>query len=188
MDDALLVEAFRRTGDEVHFKALVERHRLPVFRLVLSLLGPGQQGVAEELTQEVFLKVYRKLGQFRGEAKFSSWLYRIAYNQAVQYRASPRFRTRHHGEEALEMSRSERPRDDPFIAASEKRTASTVKLCLTQLPDLYRSVLHLHYWMGMTVSEIGETLSVPDGTIKSYLHRGRAKLHALLAERGISDV
>ncbi len=82
MDDALLVQAFRRTGDQIHFKALVDRHRGPVFRLVLSMLGTGHREAAEELTQDVFLKVYQRLGQFRGEAKFSTWLYRIAYNQA----------------------------------------------------------------------------------------------------------
>jgi len=54
------------------------------------------------------------------------------------------------------------------------------------LPHLYRSVLHLHYWMGMTVPEISETLSAPEGTVKSYMHRARAKLHILLAEKGIS--
>ena len=188
MDDALLVQAFQRSGDEAHFKALVERHRGPVFRLVLSILGAGHHGAAEELTQDVFLTVYRKLGQFRGEAKFSSWLYRIAYNQAVDYRSRARFRAPHYGEEVLEMTPSDRPQDNPFTTASEGRTASVVKDCLAQLPHLYRSVLHLHYWMGMTVPEISETLSAPEGTVKSYMHRARSKLHKLLARRGISHV
>jgi RNA polymerase sigma-70 factor (ECF subfamily) len=188
MDDALLVQEFQRTGDEAHFKALVERHRGPVFRLVLSILGAGHHGAAEELTQDVFVKVYRKLGQFRGDAKFSSWLYRIAYNQALDHRSRARFRMPHYGEEVLEMTPSDKPQDDPFITTADERTASTVKECLAQLPHLYRSVLHLHYWMGMTVAEIGATLSAPEGTIKSYLHRARAKLHKLLARKGISHV
>jgi len=187
MDDALLVQAFQRTGDAAHFTVLVERHREPVFRLVLSLLGPGHQGAAEELTQDIFLKVYRKLDQFRGDAKFSSWLYRITYNHAARYRSRAWFRTPHYGEEVLDMTRSERPHDDPFTAASDKHRASIVQDCLGQLPDLYRSVLHLHYWMGMTVAEIGATISAPEGTVKSYLHRGRARLHALLADKGVSD-
>jgi RNA polymerase sigma-70 factor (ECF subfamily) len=188
MNDALLVQAFQRTGDEAHFRALVERHRGTVFRLILSILGTGHHGAAEEITQDVFLKVYRTLGQFRGEAAFSSWLYRIAYNQALNYRSRARFRAPHHGEEVLVKTPSDRPRDDPFNAAAEGRTTSVVKECLAQLPDLYRSVLHLHYWMGMTVPEISETLSAPEGTVKSYMHRARAKLHKLLAKKGISDV
>ena len=188
MDDALLVEEFQRSGDQAHFKALVERHRGPVFRLVLSILGAGHQGAAEELTQDVFLKVYRKLGQFRGEAKFSSWLYRIAYNQAIDYRSRVRFRTTHYGDEVLEMTPSDKPQDNPFTTALGERQASAVKECLAQLPDLYRSVLHLHYWMGMTVPEISARLSAPEGTVKSYMHRARAKLHKLLATKGISHV
>lgn len=187
MDDALLVQAFQRTGDDAHFRTLVERHRGPVFRLVLSLVGPGHRGAAEELTQDVFLKVYRKLGQFRGDAKFSTWLYRIAYNHAARYRSRTWFRTPHYGAEVLEMTQSNRPQDDPFGMTADGRTASVIKDCLAELPHLYRSVLHLHYWMGMTVSEISATLSAPEGTVKSYLHRARARLHALLAKKGISD-
>jgi len=186
MDDALLVREFRRTGDEAHFKTLVERHRGPVFRLVLSILGSGHHGAAEELTQDVFLKVYRKVHQFRGDAKFGSWLYRIAYNQAVDYRSSVRFKAPHYGEEVLEGTASQRPEDNPHALASQAGTASAVQECLAELPHLYRSVLHLHYWMGMTVPEISETLSAPDGTVKSYMYRARAKLHILLAEKGIS--
>ena len=188
MDDVPLVQAFQRTGDEAHFKALVDRHRSSVFRLVLSLLGVGHRAAAEELTQDVFLKVYQKLDQFRGEAKFSTWLYRIAYNQAVDYRARARFRARHYGEEVLETMPSNRPQDDPVATMSEGRTASVVKECLARLPDLYRSVLHQHYWMGMTVREISETLSAPEGTVKSYMHRARGRLHKLLAEKGVSNV
>lgn len=188
MDDALLVREFQRTGDQAHFKALVERHRERVFRLVLSILGAGHQGAAEELTQDVFVKVYRKLGQFRGEAKFGSWLHRIAYNQAVDYRSRLRFKATHYGEEVLEMTPSDKPHDDPFTTVARGHTAATVRECLAQLPHLYRSVLNLHYWMGMTVAEISRYLPAPEGTVKSYMHRARAKLHKLLAERGISHV
>ena len=188
MDDALLVQEFQRSGDQAHFKALVERHRGPVFRLVLSILGAGHAGAAEELTQDVFLKVYKKLGQFRGDSKFSTWLYRIAYNQAVDYRSRVRFRTPHYGEEVLEMTPTDKPQDNPFTSASDERQASVVMDCLAQLPHLYRSVLHLHYWMGMTVPEISAKIAAPEGTVKSYMHRARAKLHKLLATKGISHV
>lgn len=188
MDDALLVREFQRSGSPAHFDALVEGHKGQVFRLILSILGSGHQGEAEELTQEVFLKVYRKLGQFRGDSRFSSWLYRIAYNQAVSHRARARFRLPHVGEEVLQMAPSQRPEDDPLTSAVDAQTSAKVQECLAQLPDLYRSVLNLYYWMGMTVPEISRTLSAPEGTIKSYMHRGRARLHKLLAGKGISHV
>ncbi len=188
MDDAELVEQFRRTGDEAPFRALVERHRQPVFRLILSILGAGREGAAEELTQDVFVKVFRRLGQFRGEARFGSWLYRIAYNQAVDHRSRARFKMPHYGEEVLAMTPSDKPGDDPLESAARASSAAAVRDCLAELPHLYRSVLHLHYWLGMTVAEIGAALSAPEGTVKSYLYRGRARLHRLLAERGIVDV
>ncbi len=188
MDDAQLARELQRSGDPAHFEQLVERHRGAVFRLILSILGSGREGAAEELTQDVFVKVYRRIGQFRGEAKFSSWLYRIAYNQAVSYRSRARFRLPHYGEEVLAMTPSERPQDDPHQRATRAEIASAVKDCLDQLPHLYRSVLNLYYWMGMTVPEIGQTISAPDGTVKSYLYRGRARLQKLLDEKGIHHV
>ncbi len=188
MDDAVLVREFQRTHDQTHFNALVERHRGSVFRLILSILGPGREGEAEELAQEVFVKVYQKLDGFRGQSKFSSWLFRIAYNQALDRRSLLSFKATHQSEEVLEMTPSDRPDADPFQAAVDTRTRSALKGSIAELPELYRSVLHLHYWMGMTIAEVGETLSIPDGTVKSYLHRARAKLTGLLKNRGVTDV
>ena len=188
MDDDVLVREFQRTHDQSWFNALVERHRGPVFRLVLSILGPGREGEAEELAQDIFVKVYAKLDGFRGEAKFSSWLFRIAYNQALDHRSRLSFKATHQSEEVLAMTPSDKPEANPFQLTVDAESRATLKQCMEALPDLYRSVLHLHYWMGMTVAEVGSTLSIPDGTVKSYLHRARAKLHSLLTKRGISNV
>lgn len=187
MDDAQLVREFQRTADPASFAQLVERHRERVFRLVLSILGRGHEGEAEELAQDVFVKVHRKLEQFRGDAEFSSWLYRVAYNQALDHRSTLRFKAHHVSEEALATTPGSDRVSNPLEATLSADLKSTMKECLAELPDLYRSILHLHYWMGMTVAEISETLSTPTGTIKSYMHRARAKLTGLLEERGVSD-
>ena len=188
MDDALLVREFQRTADPAHFSALVERHRGPVFRLVLSILGPGREGEAEEIAQDVFVKVYQRLGQFRGDAQFRSWLYRIAYNAALDYRSRLSFKASHQSEEILSMSPSESRESNPFQVTVDAAQRSAVHRAMDRLPDLYRSALHLHYWMGMTVKEAAQALSVPEGTVKSYLHRGRAKLHTMLRQQGVTDV
>jgi RNA polymerase sigma-70 factor (ECF subfamily) len=187
MDDAVLVREFRRTRDETHFDALVERHREAVFRVILSILGPGREGEAEELTQDVFVKVYAKLDTFRGDAAFGSWLYRIAYNQALDRRSLLSFKAAHQSEEVLDMTPGDDPASDPqrLVLAAEAR--DVLRRSLLDLPHLYRSILHLHYWMGLTVAEVGEALSIPDGTVKSYLHRARARLHHLLKKRGFDD-
>ena len=187
MDDAQLVRRFQRTADPASFTELVERHREQVFRLVLSILGRGREGEAEELTQDIFVKVHRKLNQFRGDSKFSSWLYRVAYNQALDHRSTLRFRAVRVSEEALAMTPEEDRIADPLDVTLAADMKATMQECLAELPALYRSILHLHYWMGMTMAEIGETLSTPTGTVKSYMHRARAKLAGLLEERGVSD-
>ena len=188
MDDTVLVREFQRTHDQTHFNALVERHRGSVFRLILSILGPGREGEAEELAQDVFVKVYQKLDGFRGQAKFSSWLFRIAYNTALDRRSLLSFKATHQSEEVLAMTPTDKPEADPYQVAVSSRSKAALRSSMADLPDLYRSVLHLHYWMGMTVAEVGEALSIPDGTVKSYLHRARGKLAALLHNRGVNDV
>jgi len=188
MDDAVLVQEFQRTADPTHFNALVERHRGSVFRLILSIVGPGREGEAEELAQDVFVKVYQKLEHFRGDAQFKSWLFRIAYNTALDHRSRLSFRATHQSEEVLAMAPSKSRESNPFQITVDAAQKTALRKAMARLPDLYRSVLHLHYWMGMTVSEVGETLSVPEGTVKSYLHRARGKLYGILRKQGVTDV
>jgi RNA polymerase sigma-70 factor (ECF subfamily) len=188
MDDAVLVQEFQRTADPSHFEALVERHRGSIFRLILSILGPGREGEAEELAQDVFVKVYQRLDQFRGEAKFKSWLFRIAYNAALDHRSRMSFKAVHQSEEVLAMTPSESRESNPFQVTVDASQKIALRSAMERLPDLYRSALHLHYWMGLTVAEVGDTLSVPEGTVKSYLHRARAKLHEILRKQGVTHV
>ena len=91
-DHSLVVRA-RDAGDEEAFAELVRRYRQPAFRLVASILGQGFEAEAEEVTQEVFVRVHRALASFRGDAKFGSWLYRIAFNQALNLKARVRYRS-----------------------------------------------------------------------------------------------
>lgn len=188
MDDAVLVQEYQRTADPVHFSTLVERHRGSVFRLILSILGPGHEGEAEELAQDVFVKVYQRLDQFRGEAKFQSWLFRIAYNAALDHRSRLSFRATRQSEEVLVMTPSESRESNPLQVTVDADQKSAIHQAISRLPALYRSVLHLHYWMGMTVPEVSQTLSVPEGTVKSYMYRARAKLHEILRQQGVTHV
>lgn len=188
MDDAVLVQEFQRTADPSHFNALVERHRGSVFRLILSILGPGRAGEAEELAQDVFVKVYQKLDGFRGDAQFKSWLFRIAYNAALDYRSRLSFRATHQSEEVLAMTPNESRESNPFQITVDAAQKSAIQSAMSRLPDLYRSVLHLYYWMGLTIPEVSETLSVPEGTVKSYMYRARTKLHEILSKQGVTHV
>ena len=84
------------------------------------------------------------------------------------------------------MTPTDTPEADPFRVASDSKLRTTIESCLERLPDAQRSVLHLFYWMGLSVAEISETLSTPQGTIKSILYRARARLHEMLKNKGVT--
>jgi RNA polymerase sigma-70 factor (ECF subfamily) len=153
--------------------------------LALSILGPGFAGEAEEVAQEVFLRVHHSLASFRGDAQFSSWIYRIAFNQAINLKERVRYRAPHLGEQVLAAAVSSDV--DPLSLLESAGRNLALLECLNDLPEIYQSALRLHYWMGMGVSEIASLIGVPENTVKSYLHRARQRLHEMLKERGIRD-
>lgn len=184
-DEQLLAAARQRPDDPHAFAALVRRHQDRVFRLVLSVLGPGAEVEADDVAQDVFLRVHRRMSSFRGESRFRTWLYRVAFNLAVDRRRMARWRLPHVGTDALDTSATRKADDNPFAVASAAERARAVERGLHALPEVLQAVVRLHYWMDQSVDEIGETLSLPPGTVKSYLHRGRRHLLALLEEQGI---
>jgi RNA polymerase sigma-70 factor (ECF subfamily) len=184
--DERLVARCRDEGDERAFAELVSRYRDRVFRLAVSILGQGFAGEAEEVAQEVFLRVHRGLASFRGDAQFSSWLYRIAFNQAVNLKARVRYRAPHVGDEALQEMPA--PGASPLDRLHAARRNSVLWSCMEELPEVYQSALRLHYWMGESVAEIADLIGVPENTVKSYLHRARRLLHVMLQERGLANV
>ena len=184
-DDEAVVAAYRRTRDPDLFRVLVERHQERVFRLVASILGPFADLDAEEVTQEVFVRVHERLGGFRGESRFSTWLHRLAYNRTIERRRRARLRVEHVPCEELE---AEATATGPHEAALESERTRAVARLLEELPDLYRSVVHMHYWMDQSIDAIAETLGVPAGTVKSYLARARARLRERAKARGIEGL
>lgn len=184
--DEILVARCRDGGDEGAFADLVSRYRDRVFRLAVSILGQGFAGEAEEVAQEVFLRLHCGLGSFRGDAQFSSWLYRIAFNQAVNLKARVRYRAPHVGDETLHEMPSPDVGPDDRLQASRRN--AVLSECMGELPEVYQSALRLHYWMGESVAEIAELIGVPENTVKSYLHRARRLLHVMVEERGLRDV
>src|SRR5258708_5194291 len=170
-DDVALVSACQ-VGDQDAFALLVQRHQRFVFNLVFRMLGQYEE--ADEVTQETFLAAWQGLPGFRGNARFSTWLYRIAYNCALK-QLEQRKR-----DQALQLAiqveqADQRINNDERIGAEiEARDRQIiVREHLTNLPAKYRIVLVLRHLQEMTYEEMAEILTMPIGTIKTHLFRAR---------------
>ena len=173
-DETQLVKASQQ-GDQYAFALLVQRHQRLVFNLSLRMVQDYED--ASEVTQEAFLAAWQGLPSFRSEARFATWLYRIAYHCCL-HQLEGRKRERDlqtiiQAEQALEgMHREQRAED-----ILEQRDRQAVVLDqLAQLPTKYRSVLVLRHLQEMTYEEMADSLSMPIGTIKTHLFRARQLL------------
>lgn len=175
-----------QAGDTRAFEKLIEQQAGPVHRLLTRVLSNPTD--AEDVLQETFVKAWRSLPRFRGEAQLSTWLYRIAMNEASRYRSSG---ARH---QAL-------PLDDmvlevPDIAAGPPSVAESaewraqLELFIRELPQPYREAVVLRDVEGLTNEEAADTLGIDIRNFKSRLHRGRMALRArleLLHELSLSE-
>lgn len=184
MTDEELAARYVAARDPADFRELVDRHAPLVLRLVSSILGPFRDTDAEECAQDVFVRVHERLAQFRGDSKFATWLYRVAYSVAVNRAKLARFRMPHVDVDSLHALTSG---DDQHRDAVAAERASMLAEAVESLPDLYRTVVYLHYWQEQPVDEIATLLAAPANTIKSYLFRARERIARALAEKGITS-
>jgi RNA polymerase sigma-70 factor (ECF subfamily) len=175
-EDSVLVTTFLATGRVEDFEALVERHQRNVFRIAVAVLGQGGESLAEDVAQEVFLRVYRSLPAFEKRSRFATWLYRMAYNCALDQLRSRRARPE--VELAFDPANTGGVQRDPF---REDALAD----CISQLPDGQRTAVHLHYWLGHTAAEIAGMLGVQPGTARIWVFRARQQLARCLARKGV---
>jgi len=174
--DAELVNRWK-SGDPSAFEVLVRRHERRVFGLVFRMLGNREE--AEDVAQEAFLALHRHGRRFRGEARFSTFVYRVAANAALNRRRSlGRRRAR---EEALAHRQDagddlpSTPRD-PEDAASGGEIQERVQTALLGLPRDLRMAVVLYDIEGQSYGEIAQVLRIPEGTVKSRIHRARTAL------------
>ena len=171
LDDQQLVTASKR-GDQDAFAQLVQRYQRRIFNLVYRMLQQYEE--ASEITQETFLAAWQGLPSFRGDARFVTWLYRIAYNCALKQLETRKrdwaLQAALQAEQALE-SEDTYKRADAQIDEHERQ--AFVQEHLSRLPAKYRAVLILRHLQDMTYEEMAEILTMPVGTIKTHLFRAR---------------
>ncbi len=166
-------------GDSTAFEKLYEQHHRRVYSLCLRMTGNGPQ--AEDLTQDVFLQVYKKIGSFRGDSAFTTWLHRLTVNQVLMHFRRRGVKLEHTSEEGDFTNVVETP------LQSTRRISMVDKLALekaiSELPPGYRTVFVLHDVEGYEHEEISKLLGVTIGTSKSQLHKARMRLRELLTKR-----
>jgi RNA polymerase sigma-70 factor (ECF subfamily) len=174
-DEGALVEACKR-GERSAMHTFYERYRRRVFALIARIVGSQD---AEELSQEVFLRAFRGLDKFRGDAQLSTWMYRLAVNAALSHATRNQARAKRSvSDEMLEEVAA--PAGE--AASSDPRLRERLVSAMASLPAGYRAVLVLHDVEGLQHEEIAEILGCRVGTSKSQLHKARAKMREMLSE------
>ena len=167
--EAQLVER-ARAGDQRAMGDLYAAHAGRVYSVVRRVVG--DEHVAEDVSQDAWIRAFEKLHLFRGEAAFGTWMHRLAVNAAVNRLRSQGRRSKLETSQELSL-----PVQEPDESGLNQRMLSKA---LDSLPDGYRTVLVLHDVEGLTHEEIGEKLNIAAGTSKSQLHKARARMRVLL--------
>ncbi|HEX5476022.1 MAG TPA: sigma-70 family RNA polymerase sigma factor [Vicinamibacterales bacterium] len=173
-EDALIARC--RGGDDRAFAELVDQYKDLVFGMVWRLAP--DRAHAEDLAQDVFLKVHRGLPYFRGEARLSTWIYRIVANVCAQARSRPRL------ERSLDTGAGDRPlepgtRDRAF---DDLELRDRLDKAIAQLPEQYRVLVAAHYLQGIQYEALAAALDLPLGTVKTHLYRAKRRLRELLTD------
>ena len=176
--DVARLVARAQAGEEAAFRALVELHQDRAYGLALRIVGRAED--AEEVAQDAFLRAWRALPEFRGEAAFGTWLHRIVSRLALDRRA--RVATRARYEEPVE-SPPESPADVAGNAAGagDAERAGRLDRLLDLLSAQARAAVVLYYYEDRSVAEVARALAAPEGTVKTLLSRARATLKDALA-------
>ena len=172
-DDKKIIEEVL-SGDPDAFGILVERYQKPIFRMIFKMTGSSVE--AEELTQNVFVKVYSNLTQFNPKYKFFSWLYRIALNEALNYLKSRKKIS------AINVNTSV-TQENPEVILQKKERKEALQLSIMELKPMERKLIVLKYYEEMTYEEISNVTGLSVKKVKSRLFTGRKRLKDLVEKK-----
>jgi RNA polymerase sigma-70 factor (ECF subfamily) len=177
-DEASLIARIA-AGDTAALRELFARHHVRVYRFILRLVQ--NPAGAEELTNEVFLEVWRNARSFEGTSSAVTWMLSIAHHRAV---SSLRRRREESWDEKAAAALSD-VADDPEVAAQKVDKGAILRRCLDALSPEHKGIVDLVYYNEMSISEAAEVLKIPENTVKTRLFHARRQLSKLLKEMGV---
>ena len=166
-------------GDMVAFEEIYQRHHRRVYSICLRMLQNSFE--AEDLTQDVFIQLYRKIGSFRGDSAFTPWLHRLTVNQVLMHFRKRNVKFEKVTEEGETPEQTVRGTENPFRMPIVDKIA--LESAIEQLPAGYKNVFVLHDVEGFEHEEVARILGCSVGTSKSQLHKARLKLRKLLKKK-----
>jgi len=177
------------TGLEGSFEELVRRYQRPISAYVYRMVGDYESAL--DLTQEIFIKVYNSLRRYNSEFKFSTWIYKIAHNSAVDHlrRTATREQSITSGTESESFElpiQSNRP--TPEQESEQKERRIEIESVVRTLPGNYRELVILRHSQDLTYEEIVEVTGLPLGTVKNRLFRAREMMRQQFVEKGITGI
>lgn len=176
-------------GREGGFEELVRRYQRPIISYVYRMLNDYDASL--DVTQEVFIKVYNSLERYSCDYKFSTWLYRIAHNAAIDHLRRNSVNSQsletESGDGAYQLQ-IESPNPTPEQERERSEWRSEIEAVVKLLPAAYRDLILLRHSRDLSYEEIAEVTSLPLGTVKNRLFRAREMMRGLLIERGIKGV
>ncbi len=186
-DEQIVAQA--QAGDREAFGEIVKRWQRRIFALAYGMLGSAEE--ANDVAQETFFSAYRNLQSFRGEAKVSSWLHRIAVNQCItrQRRQKVRRESPLDGEESLDETNFSPDvyAESPARRAEGKARAEDVRQAVNSLPPELRRIVLMKEFEGMTFQEIADALDVPLSTVKTRLYTALKQLRMKLEKHAATE-
>jgi RNA polymerase sigma factor (sigma-70 family) len=188
-EDKLLVQR-ARNGDQLAYNELIKRHKHGVERLIRPMVRSASSDEVEDLVQEALTKAMLHLTSYSEEYAFSTWLYRIATNHAIDYlrrrklnafsiSAPPSTGSHKHEDDGKEYEISDSSWVPEDVMLADERTA-LIEQAIEQLPENYKRIIRLRHSQDMEYEEIARVLNLPMGTVKVHLHRARAALARML--------
>jgi RNA polymerase sigma-70 factor (ECF subfamily) len=182
LQDLLLVDALKR-GDESAFRELVDTRQGLVYNTVLGLVQ--NQEDAEDVTQEVFIKVFESVHQFKGESAFTTWLYRVSVTTALEYLRKKKRKKRFAFLTSL-FGEDQNPLHDPpdfvhpGVQLDNREKARELFAAIKKLPDNQRIAFTLHKVEGLSYQEVADVMGTTVAAVESLIHRGRQNLKKTL--------